>query len=354
MNENKEKRQKIRLNDKVGRVLGVLALVSATVAIISCLIMILLACKQDEAAILVCYLVLSPSGIIACVLAILFSLSSIEITVITKPRQKPLTEAIPSDHGSNLETVMEVIRNEPLEYRAIFDADGNKLAEGTLLSPTRCNVASADKPKIKYAELDLHNHPGTDNQSFSGKDLKNLIVDSIHNERVVTKNYTYFVENPYWQEKSDAKYPFSIAEFKDFVDNTFNLPRYVWYLWGKSDTFAKWCSIYLVYRIAHRFGLKFHIQDHRLERLKRNLWTRKVQQSIVHYATILGIAVMMFIPAAPTTSATNVIASNTYGVRTMITQKFAYDNNEDEEVYASEIEEKSSIADGKFQPVEPF
>lgn len=301
MNENKEKRQKIRLNDKVGRVLGVLALVSTTVAIISCLIMILLACKQDEAAILVCYLVLSPSGIIACVLAILFSLSSIEITVITKPRQKPLTEAIPSDHGSNLETVMEAIRNEPLEYRSIFDADGNKLAEGTLLSPTRCNVASA-----------------------------------------------------YWQEKSDAKYPFSIAEFKDFVDNTFNLPRYVWYLWGKSDTFAKWCSIYLVYRIARRFGLKFHIQDHRLERLKRNLWTRKVQQSIIHYATILGIAVMMFIPAAPTTSATNVIASNTYGVRTMITQKFAYDNNEDEEVYASEIEEKSSIADGNFQPVEPF
>lgn len=338
MNENKKRREKAKLIRRANWCIAMF--LGATITLV---ITVNTNCTLN--------LVLGTSCIILIALLGMFTNAAQYNNIKLEPLPEPLDDAISSDHGNNLSMVMEALRYEPLEYRAIFNANGNKLAEGTLLSPAHCNVASVDSLKVKYAELDLHNHPGTDNLAFSGRDLKNLIANSTHNKRVVTMDYTYFVENPYWRGESDAEYPFSIAEFNDFIDKTFELPRFVWWLRDISDTFAKWHSIHLVHRIAHRFGLKFCIQNHRLEYIKSHLWTRQIQGSITRYAAVFGIAIMMLAPSTSSGYATSVIARNTQDIKVIPEQELVYDENYD---YASEIEEKSSVADGKFQPIEPF
>lgn len=52
--------------------------------------------------------------------------------------------AIRSDHGDTIGEVMEAIRHEQYEYRAIFNLREEKLAEGTFLSPETCNLVAED------------------------------------------------------------------------------------------------------------------------------------------------------------------------------------------------------------------
>lgn len=111
-----------------------------------------------------------------------------------------LEQAIGADHGGNLKEVMAAIRDESVEYLAIFDREGKKLAESTLLSPFRCTMVADDWERIYRGGkqiVEVHNHPRSDN-AFSELDFRAFFQkDFIRQSIVVTKHYNFILEKPF-------------------------------------------------------------------------------------------------------------------------------------------------------------
>lgn len=177
---------------------------------------------------------------------------------------EPLDEPIEADHGDNLETVMEALRDESLEYGVVFMPDGNKLGEWTLLSPTEVGMPVEWSARLHYGFVgmtDLHCHPGIDENSFSPEDFGVSIMYHFRRSIVVTRHYNYILENPNYRESAiDAN------EIEAYAD----------ILWGYKCAIiadclgmARWWSIYISYRTAKEFGLKFSVQNIRIEKIKR-------------------------------------------------------------------------------------
>lgn len=198
----------------------------------------------------------------------------------TADNNESLADAIASNHGNDLATVMDAIRNESLEYRAFFDSDGHKLTEGTLQSPEKCNIPAKDWDRVyQFACTDLHNHPGTDEVSFSDKDLANLVRLGIQRSIVVTHSFNYIMENPWHAHRDDSPDAESVGQ-------------YVRGLWSKHwfarILFRRTCSRYVSRCVAKKFGLRYRIEHVRLQRLKNCL-----QQAFTMPRRIVATSIMI-------------------------------------------------------------
>jgi len=165
--------------------------------------------------------------------------------------EESLTEAIASNHGDNLATVMEAIRNEPLEYRALFDDNERKLTEGTLNSPERSNVPIEEWKRV-YSDIyiDLHNHPGPSQSSFSCGDYRAMVESRARYMVVVTRSINYIMENPYWN-RSDGPSEDEVGDYAQSLSEKHVLAL---------AFFTRTYSRYISRCVAKKFGLKYHVE----------------------------------------------------------------------------------------------
>lgn len=161
-------------------------------------------------------------------------------------------EVVTSNHGSSLKEVMEAIRNEELEYLAFFDLEGKKLAEGTYLSPDKCNITTEDWHSICHRGeevMKVHNHPSRSNVAFSAQDFRSFLCqDFIRKTVVVTKDYNFIMEkigNGYEASQDDAK---AYVEKMDIM-----------YSWLSTFSDRLW-SIVVARKTAEKFGLQFRVE----------------------------------------------------------------------------------------------
>lgn len=244
---------------------------------------------------MICCAILLVGGIIVCASSVIMLLLTDKPNVQTSATEdEPLAEAIESDHGNDLIAVMDAIRNEPLEYRAFFDFNGHKLTEGTLLSPTLCNIPANGWHQVyQFAHTDLHNHPGTDEVSFSDKDLYNLIRLGIQRSIVVTHSFNYIMENP-WYNRDDGP---SAESVKQYVIDLWSKH------WFTRVVFTRACSRYVSHCVAKKFGLKYRIEHARLWRLRNSMKQFfTVPRRIVATGIIAGTVIMTGLVVKPDTT----------------------------------------------------
>ncbi len=159
--------------------------------------------------------------------------------------------AVTADHGGRLEEVKEAIRHEKFEYLAYFDSTGNKLAEGTLLSPCRCNITTEDRNKIRQRAkevIELHNHPGKTNSALSSADFRTFLNDELSRKMiVVTKDYNYILEKTCRTSKSG-----------DEVDEYYNT------VWSKYEWLTFFTEqlrrVTAMHKTSKHFGIKFRME----------------------------------------------------------------------------------------------
>lgn len=179
---------------------------------------------------------------------------------------QPLDNAIKSNHGKHLTAVMKRLRTESIEYRAMFNVKERKVAEGTLSSPNICNIPKEEWSRIYQAGLiDLHNHPDVEQTSFSDQDLYSMIHLKTRRDIVVTRSFTYIMENPYWN--------------RDDGPDAEVVKEYAAHLYGCSKghynfrivsmvLFTRLHSWYVSYKTAKKFGLKYRIESLRFQWFK--------------------------------------------------------------------------------------
>lgn len=195
----------------------------------------------------------------------------IATAIYYKTGGRGLNEPIISNHGDNLAAVMEAIRHEHYEYVAIFDTDGHKLVEGTLLSPYQCDIPRAEWSHVRnLARMHLHNHPGFEQTAFSDNDYYNMILCKFQYAVVVTHWFTYTIENPYWN-RDDGPSAREVGLYAARL-NTVGFLGY--------GFFPRWYSCIVSYLVARKFGLKFHVEDVRVQKIKAFL---RHQLAISHH-----------------------------------------------------------------------
>lgn len=141
----------------------------------------------------------------ATVLAIAFLLqfAATECEKASQGRQKPLKTAIETDvHGNDLKAVMQSIREEDIEYCAFFTVAGKKMSEWTCYSRTA--VRFPGTMHDCNGMFLVHNHPGIEEMAFSSDDLGYMLQYHLRAMIVVTRRYTYIMENMHWREQDSS------------------------------------------------------------------------------------------------------------------------------------------------------
>ncbi len=173
-------------------------------------------------------------------------------TVEAAKKQKPRAQAIRSNHGNFITEFMEQIRGEEYEYLAFFDLKGQKLAEGTLLSPYTCNITVEDWYRICYRSegvIMVHNHPSS-NRSFSVNDFSVFFwKDFIKMSIVVTKDYNFILEKDWVGYETFHDVAKSYAEKMLHRYKRLNII---------SDHFR---SVVVSYMVARRYDLQFGVEN---------------------------------------------------------------------------------------------
>ena len=185
---------------------------------------------------------------------------------------EPLETPIEADHGSDIETVMMALRDEELEYSAIFDQNGQKIVEGTLLSPRSTRLPDQDprservgKEYVTY----VHNHPGITEGAFSPDDIGSMFVLGEAESIIVTMHYTYTMTNPHYQDATSNKKNARSAMYYAINCNSDLRGSLIGFL-QRTHFGCRWFSWYVSYKVARRFGLEFHIENLRLRRLRQS------------------------------------------------------------------------------------
>lgn len=116
-------------------------------------------------------------------------------------------EAQDADHGNTIAEVLRGLRDEPIEYLAVFNANGVKIAETTLYDTTQ--VRSHDAVfQAMYRQgncIKIHNHPST-HSGFSENDVVAAIQYRASKTIVVAQDLIYTLEltPAAWKLDTDA------------------------------------------------------------------------------------------------------------------------------------------------------
>lgn len=214
------------------------------------------------------------------------------------PLPEPLDKAIASNHGNDLAIIMEAIRNEPLEYLAYFDNDGNKITEGTCLSPCECNIPRRDIALRHAADTMVHNHPGLDQVSFSSNDIYRQLSDCIKTSVVVTHDFNYIMENPYWN-RDDSPDPQKVKEYMDELLSAYS--KWKKLFWRRYVRHVSYC-------VARYFGLVYRIEDLRVQRLKTKLASIfTVPRRVINVGLTSMAIIAVVLMAVPTTGSEELV-----------------------------------------------
>lgn len=205
------------------------------------------------------------TGLIACVVMVVSNLLAGHLK--RKYRwPKALSQATRSDHGNDLATVMDAIRHESLEYWAMFDEEGRKLTEGTLLSPIACSVVQKDWQRVwRSVRVDVHNHPGADETSFSAADFYSTVCQMSQYSVVVTPSYNYILENPYWNTLDYEQREELAEEVKAYADKLHHSVLLC--------IFPRQYSQYVSRQVAKKYSLVYRVENLRLQRFQN--WLRR-------------------------------------------------------------------------------
>ncbi len=181
-----------------------------------------------------------------------------------------LEEAIETDHGMNLSNVMEALRDELVEYKAVFDANGNKLAEGSILSPSKCALPKGKWSQISgRAKINLHNHPSLSDGSFSPQDFHSLVACQFRQDIVITLHYTYIMD----AFRSDLT-TLNADKVKQYAETMYqkiqnNAVVYFSLSTGICENLVwRLCTIAVSRAVADRYGWKFHVEPAWFTRLR--------------------------------------------------------------------------------------
>lgn len=207
-----------------------------------------------------------------------------------------LDEPIETDHGASLSTVMEALRNELVEYKAVFDSNGDKLAEGSILSPSSCKLTDEAWTKVcGQVKIDLHNHPNLSEGSFSPQDFRCLVACQSRQNIVVTFHYTYIMD----ASQSDL-FMIDADEVKQYADTLYqevekNAIVRLSLTTGIFEHFIRrLCSVLVSHKVANRYGWKFRVEPAWFTRLRTRQFQinaaklRKIALAGVICAILLG------------------------------------------------------------------
>lgn len=207
-----------------------------------------------------------------CYVSIMRNVKMCLRTVEAAKKQEPRSEAITSNHGNFITEFMEQTRDEEYEHVAYFDLSGNKLAEGTLLSPYECCITQEDWHNICRRGdkiICVHNHPNS-NCAFSASDFSSFLRnDFTKMSIVVAKDYNFILEKKWdW-----VCYELSYDSAKTYVEKMRN--RYGW-LSIFSDHL---CSVVVNYMTARKYELQFSIEyiHHTSKSASRTILARAAQ-----------------------------------------------------------------------------
>ena len=100
-----------------------------------------------------------------------------------------------ADHGNTIADILRNIRLEPVEYLAIFSAQGQKVDEVTCYRPSSADHhPSTDDYMLEHPGcIAVHNHPQS-LDSFSAEDVCSAIERRCSASIVVARNYVYTLE----------------------------------------------------------------------------------------------------------------------------------------------------------------
>lgn len=296
--------RKSNLSEKLGKIIKAGRPVVAIVAVIAALIVtvdtIIGSCNYDPflsyGGVMLCCSIMCAGAIYGTLVNLYLLIVDIRRTLLSDDEAS--VEAVASDHGDDLTTVMEAIRNEPLEYRAMFDINERKLTEGTLNSPERCNVPTKEWRKVyNDIHIDLHNHPGFPQTSFSDADYRSMIQTRARYMIVVTKSFNYIMENPRCNHKGGP----TAEEVGNYAQRL--LCEHIVAL----VLFPCRYSQYVSRRVAQKFGFIYHIEDLRRNALGRR--SRITPRRIVAASLLTG-AIAVTSLMCGSTLATGVSGSN--------------------------------------------
>lgn len=170
-------------------------------------------------------------------------------------------------HGEDLEVLMENLRQEDLEYLAFFDFTGRKLSEWTSFLPDQIDYYVKETP-IEGA-ISVHNHPGLVESSISSGDLDSMIRSRQRKMIVVTRNYTYTLENPRWWEKNNILIAGEASAYlSGLLEN-----QGIWALIRKTTLPLEYRrdSVWAIRETAAKYGLEFSVQNRYFNRCKKFL-----------------------------------------------------------------------------------
>lgn len=128
-----------------------------------------------------------------------------DLSAVIAKRPMPSFTTRFTDHGLTIYSVTEAIRNEDVEFLAVFSETGLKLAEVTNFHENMVRVGQIIKSStFSPGTTMVHNHPGG-NGAFSPNDISAFMYYQCSRAIVVTKDKTYEVAFPRKYSKAEAK-----------------------------------------------------------------------------------------------------------------------------------------------------
>lgn len=173
-----------------------------------------------------------------------------------------LQEPIDANHGDTLDEVILNLRDEKVEFLAIFYQCGAKVIEQTEFSPNSVYTKLSDQEGM----MTIHNHPPLGIHPFSMPDLANIAYYNRYKSMVLDQRFLYVMTNHCYGLGMDETCADDI--------NSFIKQLYAGRKCEKLWQFGQLSGLYRLYmnwRVAKEFGYEFRVKSLWLLQLRKQL-----------------------------------------------------------------------------------
>lgn len=186
--------------------------------------------------------------IVIVILWLIFYLANVIDNIVNK-RPQPLENAVVSNHGEDILSVISGLRDETVEYLAIFNLFGmSKITEQTQFSSLSVKLNKELCPEVPAHSISVHCHPSVEESSFSDQDFYAAVSMKIRTDIVVTLHHIYVMHY-----NNDEIIPREIGNFSNKVINH-RIYAFAYFF----PALHRWISIYKSHKVAKEFGLQFY------------------------------------------------------------------------------------------------
>lgn len=227
-------------------------------------------------------MLIAPVGTAVCAVMLLRICKDIFDLLSYALERVSLEKPIRADHGYALVEVLWRLRHEPVEYWAVFNGDGSKIEESTLLNPHTVSLSDERWSWLKTTydayRAEVHNHPRS-TEAFSSSDVGSMICGHVHKSIVIAGRvvYTMVVPESAWSLSSDAL----VREYNDiFYGEHPESAKILGCEAKKCDTTTKSIRIceYLAEKYDFQFTAEDYVMSHYLRHyrvfIRRGIWQR--------------------------------------------------------------------------------